>query len=150
MFRVAAAGHGEEPAVVVCAKRVERSCEPAEVRDVRNGNIEEGNPVTARVDAGNFDELLRIGVRKRPQQHAVNRAEDGGRGADAERERPDRDCREERASPQHPCAVSQIVREHVEAPFVLPHPHDQKERTAASGQETQLGAGRQLTAGVKA
>ena len=41
-------------------------------------------------------ELIRVRIRQRPQQHAVDDAEDGGVGADAERERQHGERRESR------------------------------------------------------
>ena len=44
-----------------------------------------------RERAGDEDQPLGLGIRQRLEQHAVDDAEDGGVGADAERERQDRD-----------------------------------------------------------
>ena len=46
------------------------------------------------------DNLLRIRHRQIPQDHGVHHAEDGGVGADAQREHEDHDGREEWASPE--------------------------------------------------
>ncbi len=48
------------------------------------------------VDLQQPHDPIRIWIRQRPQQHAVDDAEDGGRGADAERQRHDRDDRKSR------------------------------------------------------
>ena len=53
--------------------------------------------------------LCRIPVGQRPQQHAVDEAEDGAGGADAEREHGNRDGREQRVVPQRAKRVSKIL-----------------------------------------
>ncbi len=73
------------------------------------------------------DEALRLRVRQRPQQHGVDDGEDGGVGADAERQRDKRGGREPRGPPQHPEAVPDILRqrlEHREAALIAPRVGD--------------------------
>ena len=57
---------------------------------------------------------IRLGIRQRPEQNAVGQAEDGGAGADDERERDQRGEREHRRLEQHADAVAHIAAEHVD------------------------------------
>src|SRR2546429_7382411 len=69
-------------------------------------------------------------IRRRMEQHGVDHAEDGGRGADAEGEGDDRNRGESRALAQHAEAETKILREilqpihfaHIPAPFVCSTP----------------------------
>ena len=66
------------------------------------------------------EDALRVGVWERPQEHAVDDAEDGARRADAQRERQDRDGREGRTLPELPEAEDHVVPNRVE-PFCACH-----------------------------
>ena len=103
------AEHGEEPSSDVGA--CSRCGSPCPVRFTRRARRRPPTPrtrrsalVTSRKLGGEKDVDRRplrplsssrmpigIGVRQRPQQHAVDNGEDGGGGADAERQRRDRD-----------------------------------------------------------
>ena len=56
-------------------------------------------------------EPIRLLERQRPQQHGVDDAEDGGVGADAEREHGDDRERERRGAEQDPEGVAEIGKE---------------------------------------
>jgi hypothetical protein len=73
------------------------------VSDVACGSIR-----TAIADQG---EPLRRRVRERPQQHGIHDAEDRGVGADAKRERDERDPRERRSLPEQPRRIPDIAAE---------------------------------------
>ncbi len=68
-----------------------------------------------RVGRPQVHHALRIGYRQRTQQHRVHYAEDGGVGADAERERQHRGKRESRAVPQRPPSESHIAQKFFES-----------------------------------
>jgi hypothetical protein len=53
------------------------------------------------------DQLIRLRIRQRLQQHAVDDAEDGGVGADADRQGQDGDSGEHRQLDQPPQDVAQ-------------------------------------------
>jgi hypothetical protein len=48
----------------------------------------------AAIDRLNFDQLLRLSVGEWPQHHGIHDAENGGVGADGERQRDDHNCRQ--------------------------------------------------------
>ena len=60
------------------------------------------------------EHLARPGDRERPQQQRVSEAENGGVGADANREREDGDEGEPRTFREHPAAVAHVARDIVE------------------------------------
>ena len=70
--------------------------------------------VSQRVVLLDGDKALGIGVGKRAQQHAVDDAEDGGVGADAERESEYGDDGESRRFSQHSQRVAKIAEEILE------------------------------------
>jgi len=81
--------------------------------------------VEAAAHAGGIDEtdlreLGRMGHRQRAQADRVDHLEDGGVGADAERERQDGDRGEPRIPAEEPQAVAQILRQPLE-PHAAPH-----------------------------
>jgi hypothetical protein len=77
-----------------------------------------------RVGAENHDEPRRIGEGERPQQHSVDDTEDRAVGADAERERADRDRGEARVPAQRAERVDEILLERINeldaAPVAIP------------------------------
>ena len=72
-----------------------------------------GYPITSvpRHDLVDADQGVRLWVRKGPQQHAVDDAEDRGRRADAERKRQDRHEAEARSSEELPGPETEIARD---------------------------------------
>src|SRR2546430_897970 len=84
--------------------------ERAQVVEVRKGHAEVHAPEPGRHD---LDEPVRSGVRQRLEQHGVDRAEDGGIGADAEREREHGDEREAGASREGADRVPEILEQGV-------------------------------------
>ncbi len=58
-----------------------------------------------------IDQPLRLGEGKRPQQHAVDDAEDGGRSANADRQRQHRDSREPRLLREHTRGIPKVLPE---------------------------------------
>lgn len=76
------------------------------------------------------DQAVGAGERQRPQQHRVDRAEDGGVGADADREREHRHGREGRLAQQGPRRNPEVVGPHLQPPAVPSQPggvHDRAE-----------------------
>ncbi|MNC87501.1 hypothetical protein D3C83_32300 [compost metagenome] len=59
-------------------------------------------------------EPFRVAIGKRPQQHGVEDAEDGGIGADADRERQRGGERESRRAPQRAGGILEVLNERVE------------------------------------
>ncbi len=76
---------------------------------------------------------LGIGIRQRAQQHGVDRAEDGGRRADGDRERHEHERRVGRPPRQHAKRVARVVQPGVETPGL-------------AGQEERVGEGPGRTA----
>ncbi len=68
------------------------------------------------------DELIGVGYRQRAQHHGVEDAERGGRRADPDRQRDDRNRRERWLAAEHPCRISEVLQErfdHAEAELLL-------------------------------
>jgi hypothetical protein len=55
------------------------------------------------------DELLRVCVSQRAQQNGSNDGEEGGVGADAERDREHDGCGEAGALGDHPCSEAKVL-----------------------------------------
>ena len=93
----------------------------------------------AHVGDADARELRRPRDGQRSQAHGIHDLEDGGRRADAEREREDRDECESRAPAQQPGGVAQVLRESgepdaaVQIPGDLLHDHDVAELAAGRG-----------------
>src|SRR5580693_730864 len=76
-------------AILVLCNRPEAAVLIAKVVKVR---VREVRPAALGVDLEDGHDAVRIGVRQRPEQHAVDHAEDCRRRADGQRERKDHDC----------------------------------------------------------
>ena len=78
----------------------------AEIDEVRIG---EAGIAAAMVHFPDCHQAIWLRIRQRPQQHAVHDAEDGGRRADAQRQRQDHGGAESEALPQPASRVSQVL-----------------------------------------
>jgi hypothetical protein len=65
----------------------------------------------ARRACAQLDELVRFGIRQRPEQDGIDHAEDSGVGPDTERQREHRHRGEARILPQHPHAETNVLNE---------------------------------------
>ncbi len=81
-----------------------------------------GNFVVAEVDAGRGlapgeDDALGVRIRERLEEHSVDDAEDGGAGADAEREGEYGDDGEARRFREHSQAILQVLKQRLHLLF---------------------------------
>ena len=107
---ISACGSRRSSSSTACTKRhqVERAAALLPVEKIRAGHRRVAELRHARVE---LHEPVGLRVRQRPQQHRVDDAEHRGIGADAERQRDDRDGGESRRLPEVPRTEGQILKQ---------------------------------------
>ena len=106
-LRLAGAGQVHRPLAVGIHRRDRPAVAPP-VEEVRRRD-RTVQPSFARPLLGDRHHPIRVGIRQRSPQHRVDNAEDGGVGADAERQRHQRDNREARLADEHPQAEPDVL-----------------------------------------
>ncbi len=82
----------------------------------RRGRVFDAAPILWIELDGDPNKAIRTGIRQRAEQHGMDDAEDGGVGADAERERADDDSGEPRRAHERARRESGVLPEVVEPP----------------------------------